>query len=109
MKSLSALPHLLKLRCRGCPLPGRVKCQAKVKWVGIKGKMSLTSSRIVWSCWANRWTSSIDVAIFAGPSSSRTSSALCRRLGGSPIGRSNASRAAGRFMLLSSLENMFSV
>ena len=39
----------------------------------------------------------MEASILAGPSSRRTSSALRRRLGGRPIGRSRASRADGRF------------
>lgn len=49
------------------------------------------------SWWASLCTSSMEASILAGPSSRRTSSALRRRLGGRPIGRSRASRADGRF------------
>lgn len=42
-------------------------------------------------------TVSRDASIRSGPFSNRTSSAFRRRLGGRPIGRSNASNEAGRF------------
>jgi hypothetical protein len=55
---------------------------------------------------ANISTSSNDFSTRSGPFSERTSSAFLSRLGGKPIGLSNASNAAGRLRNCSSLRQL---
>src|SRR5258706_10784184 len=67
----------------------------------------LTSSRVARLWCPNLSTSASDASILAGPLSKRTSSAFRTRLGGSPTGRSRASRDEGRCNLRSTLHRNY--
>ena len=67
-------------------------------------RTSSAPSRIELSRLASISTSSSDASILSGPFSSRTSSAFLSRLGGKPIGRSSASREAGRLSFRNCLD-----
>ena len=94
----------LQLPDQGYPCPTETLRQNETFDGRLLTPRSITSSSSAALRAARAWTSLIVVSMRSGPFSSLTSSAFFKRLGGSPIGWSRASRAEGRFRVSRVLE-----